>query len=359
MKRRNLLIYMPFGALALVEYAQAAPKSIALLQAATPAEAAPPITARQMVDALLQRHFVPLAQTLQSHAHALEASLQNPHADWSAHRSPWIATMLAWETLAAVAVGPVLENRSARAIDFWPTRPAQIQRILDSGLAGLTDVRSLETVGSSARGLPALEWLLYKTPGSPHARSLALLLAQQVRQEFDTLQMGFAQLARTERDEAQAWSLYSEWFGQAVGGLEQLRIKKMVADTWGKDSSPWVRGLSGQTSASWMAQARGLQAFMVGTPAAPAQKQAQKLTAGTPVPGSVNSLLLGRGHGQHSQALLQRTDAMVHAVARARPNQPASLRKAHAALADASALMDTLAGSVLNIALGFTDADGD
>ena len=357
MKRRNLLIYMPFGALALVEYAQAAPKSIALLQRATPPEAAPPITARQMVDALLQQHFVPLAQTLQSHAQALEASLQNPHADWSAHRSPWIATMLAWETLAAVAVGPVVDSRSARAIDFWPTRPAQIQRILDSGLAGLTDVRSLETVGSSARGLPALEWLLYKTPGSPHARSLALLLAHQVRQEFDTLQAGFAQLASTEREEGQAWSLYSEWFGQAVGGLEQLRIKKMVADTWGKDSSPWVRGLSGQTSASWMAQARGLQAFMVGTPAA--QAQAQKRAAGTLVPGSVNSLLLGRGHVQHSQALLQRTDAMVHAVARARPNQPASLRKAHAALADASTLMDTLAGQVLNIALGFTDADGD
>jgi predicted lipoprotein len=358
MKRRNLLIYMPFGALALMECAQAAPKSIAKTHPAkAPTVAAPYIAATQMVEALLQQHFVPAALALQTSAQALEASLQNPQTLWTAHRPLWTSTLLAWETLAAVAVGPLLERRSARAIDFWPTRPAQIQRLLDAGLASLSDVRSLETVGAGARGLPALEWLLFKTPGSGHARPLALLLAQQVRQEADTLLAGYQQLARTEREESEAWALYGEWFGQAVGGLEQLRIKKMVLDTRGKDSSPWVRGLSGQTAASWLAQARGLQAFLVGTPAA--QAAAQQQAALWPVPGSVNSLLLGRGHLQRSQTLLQHTAAMVQAVAHAQVHKPASLRTAQAALSKTSALMDTLAGQVLNITLGFTDADGD
>jgi predicted lipoprotein len=256
-----------------------------------------------------------------------------------------------------VAVGPLLERRSARAIDFWPTRPAQIQRLLDTGLAGLSDVRSLETVGASARGLPALEWLLFKTPCTGHAHTLALLLARQVQQEADTLLAGYQQLADTERDETEAWALYGEWFGQAVGGLEQLRIKKMVLDTRGKDSSPWVRGLSGQTAASWLAQAQGLQAFLVGTPAA--QAAAQQQAALWPVRGSVNSLLLGRGHLQHSQTLLLHTEALMQAVAHAKVSKPASLRTAQAALSKTSALMDTLAGQVLNITLGFTDADGD
>ena len=358
MKRRNLLICMPFWALALMEYAQAAPKSIAKEPPSkTSAVAAPYIAATQMVDALLHQHFVPAALVLQSSALALEASLQNPQTPWNAHRPLWNSTLLAWETLAAVAVGPLLERRSARAIDFWPTRPAQIQRLLDAGLAGLSDVRSLETVGASARGLPALEWLLFKTTGAAHARTLALLLAQQVRQEADTLLAGYQQLAHTERNEGEAWALYSEWFGQAVGGLEHLRIKKMVPDTRGKDSAPWVRGLSGQTASSWLAQARGLQAFLVGTPAAQAAAQQQAVL--WPVPGSVNSLLLGRGHLQHSQALLQHTATMVQAVAHAQGHKPASLRTAQAALSKTSALMDTLAGQVLNIALGFTDADGD
>lgn len=339
-----------------MEYVQAAPKLVAK-KAINPPVAAPTISAAQMVDALLRQHLAPAALVLQSTAQALEDSLHAPQAAWSVHRAPWAVTMQAWETLAAVAVGPLLERRSARAIDFWPTRPAQIQRLLDSGLAGLSDVRSLETVGASARGLPALEWLLFKATDTASRRALALLLAQQVRQEADSLLVGYQQLAHAERDEAEAWALYGEWFGQAVGGLEQLRIKKMVPDTRGKDSSPWVRGLSRQTAASWLAQAQGLQAFLTGTPAA--QAAASQQAAGWPVPGSVNSLLLGRGHLQHSQMLVQQTAAMVQAVALAHPHKPATVRAAKTALSKLSALLDTLAGEVLGISLGFTDADGD
>ena len=358
MKRRVWLSSIPIGALALMEYAQAAPNLIATAKSANvPTVAAPYITATQVVDALLLQHFVPAALALQNTAQALEDALRTPHAAWSSHRSPWAATMLAWEALAAVAVGPLLERRSARAIDFWPTRPAQIQRLLDSGLAGLTDVRSLETVGASARGLPALEWLLFKATDAAASRTLALLLAQQVRQEADILLAGYQRLARTERDESEAWAMYGEWFGQAVGGLDQLRIKKMVLDTRGKESAPWVRGLSGQTAASWQAQAHGLQAFLTGTPAA--QATARQHAAGWPVPGSVHSLLLGRGHLQHGQALVQQTAAMVQAVALARPDKAASIQAAKTALSKLSALLDTLAGQVLSISLGFTDADGD
>ncbi len=350
MKRRALLIYTPFSALALIDIAQAATKTIA-----TPKVAAPYITASQMVQGLLTQHLQPSAAALQQAALALVQSLAQAKAPWAQHRPLWVATMLAWERLAAVAVGPLLERRSARAIDFWPTRPAQIQRLLES--ASVSTVQQLDTVGATARGLPALEWLLWKTDGSGHAGAYASLLAQQVLAESQALQAGYQTLASTERDEEDAWALYGEWFGQAVGGLDQLRIKKMVPDTRGKDSAPWVRGLSGQTAACWQAQAQGLQAFLLGSPAAQAATQAA--TPGWPVSGSLNSLLLGRGHLRDSLALQERSAAMLRAVQAARPANAASVRAAQAALTQVSALANGLASDVLTITMGFTDADGD
>ena len=350
MKRRTLLTYMPFVALAPMESAQSATKIIA-----TPQVAAPFISSDQIVQGLLTQHLQPAAAALQQAAQALAQSLSQGKAPWAQHRPLWVATMLAWERLAAVAVGPLLERRSARAIDFWPTRPAQIQRLLESG--SVTTVAQLETVGATARGLPALEWLLWKTDGSGHALAYASVLAQQVLAESQALQAGYQTLASTAWEEEDAWALYGEWFGQAVGGLDQLRIKKMVPDTRGKDSAPWVRGVSGQTAACWQAQAQGLQAFLVGSPAAQATTQAA--TPGWPVAGSLNSLLLGRGHLRDSLTLQERTASMLRAVQAARPGNAASVRAAQAALALVSALANGLAGDVLAITMGFTDADGD
>jgi hypothetical protein len=367
MKRRTLLAYTAFGAIAPVGYAHSATKSIATIYpsanpAKRPAVAAPFITASEMVQGLLEQHLLPASTALLQSAQALAQSLgqAGAHASattWAQHRPQWVQTLLAWETLAAVAVGPLLERRSARAIDFWPTRPAQIQRLLHNGLGSITTVQQLDTVGASARGLPALEWLLWKTDGSGHALPYAALLAQQIAAESAALLPGYQSLATAQRDEADAWTLYGEWFGQAVGGLDQLRTKKLVADTRGKDSSIWLRGISGQTTAGWQAQARGLQDFLVGSPAAQAATYA--VNTGMPVAGSLNSLLLGRGHMAHSQTLQARTSAMLRAVQAARPTDAASLRAAQTALGQVSALANALAGDVLHIALGFTDADGD
>ncbi|MBC7621445.1 MAG: hypothetical protein H7293_21085 [Candidatus Saccharibacteria bacterium] len=362
MKRRNLLIYASIVPLAHMKSALAAPKNIANAlpnssKIATPAVAAPFVSASQMLQGLLQQHWVPGATALLQAAQALAQSLVlGPSAKpWAQHQPLWVNTMLAWERLAAVAVGPLLQRRSARAIDFWPTRPGQIQRLLDAGT--VTTLQQLDTVGTTARGLPALEWLLWKTNGSGHVAAYTSLLAQQVEIESSLLLAGYQALLATEWDDADAWPVYSEWFGQAVGGLDQLRIKKMAPDTRGKDSAPWVRGVSGHTADAWLAQAQGLQAFLVGSPAARAATQAQ--SPGWPVAGSLDSLLLGRGHLAYSQTLIERTDAMLRTVQAARPGNTASLRAAQAALAQVSALANTLAGEVLNISLGFTDADGD
>jgi predicted lipoprotein len=364
-KRRVLLHFMPFGTLALMEQAQAAIKLIATepaaapLSAATSAVAAPFILANQLVQGLLTLHFQPRAEAFQVAAQALASALAPDHSGtrWAQHRPLWVKAMLAWEQLAAVAVGPLLERRSVRAIDFWPTRPTQIRATLARGLGALDSVQSLDAVGATARGLPALEWLLWKTDGSASIRPYAHLLARQLEAESHALVAGYQALNDPERDDADAWVLYGEWFGQAVGGLDQLRAKKMSIETRGKDSSVWVRGVSGQTAAAWLAEAQGLQAFLVGSQAA--QAATPLATRGWPVPGSLNSLLLGRGHLQDSRNLLEQTNSLLIAVARAQPQHDAQVRNAQAALARLSSLMGRIAVEVLHISLGFTDADGD
>ena len=63
-----------------------------------------------------------------------------------------------------MAVGPLLTRRSQRQIDFSPTRPALTERAIESEPAGL---QAMERIGTPAKGLPALEWLLWTQPVAP------------------------------------------------------------------------------------------------------------------------------------------------------------------------------------------------
>jgi uncharacterized protein len=341
-----------------MDIARAAPKIAAntidfAAFSGTSAVTGPYLSARQRVLALLQDHYIPSAQAFQQSAAALVQSLSQPSSVWSAHQPLWVRTMLNWERLAAVAVGPLVERRSARTIDFWPTRPAQIRRVLDGNADSLSSVAQLDSIGSTARGLPALEWLLWRHTAAPQTQHYARLLAQQVSIESGILLDGYHNLATMERSEEQAAALYGDWFGQAVGGLDQLRIKKMVPETRGKDSSVWVRGVSGHTAAAWQAQLQGLQAFLVGSPAAQATRP------DWPVAGSLQGLLLGNDNLQSSRELQALTRTALRAVARAQPGNTPSLTTAIQTLTQLSQYLSGLADSVLNISMGFTDADGD
>jgi hypothetical protein len=342
-----------------VDIAQAAIKIGAKTQVfgSGPVVAAPYVSAQTLLTELLRTHYLPAAQAFTAQARNLHSALAAPTAAWPSVRSAWVSTLLAWERLSAVAVGPVLERRALRALDFWPTRPAQISRVLGQMSPVGAGPIDMETVGASARGLPALEWLLYRHTGLAAERSFAEACAAHVLQEAQALEQGYAALLQAEREESEAWALYGEWYGQAVGAIDQLRIKRLVADTRGKDSSPWVRGVSGQTRASWSTQVRAIEGFLVGT----LQARAAAAQRGPlwPVPGSLDSLLLGRGHIGHSQTLRTVCAQMVRAVEAAAPQRPTSCQAAQRSLVKASALLDHLASEVLQITLGFTDADGD
>lgn len=79
-------------------------------------------------------------------------------------RQAWREALVAWDRLSTVAVGPLVERRSARSIDFQPARPELIEQAIAATAESKLD---MELVGSAARGFPALEWLLWAQPPQP------------------------------------------------------------------------------------------------------------------------------------------------------------------------------------------------
>lgn len=74
---------------------------------------------------------------------------------WRAARQPWKETEV-------FKFGPVVDQplRYGSRIDFWPARPEAVDSVLAE-----TDVIDLDTLGAAAKGLPAVEYLLF-APGA-------------------------------------------------------------------------------------------------------------------------------------------------------------------------------------------------
>jgi hypothetical protein len=269
-------------------------------------------------------------------------------------RPGWGEAMLAWERLATPALGPVVARRSLRQIDFAPTRPALIARAVQ---AAPRDVGALERIGTPAKGLPALEQLLWRKDGMDEAeRRYAQLLATELLNEAKALQAGFATLAAREAEdwsEEDALAATSELLNQWVGGVEKLRWAQMEKPLRsGKEALP--RAASGLTAAVWAAQwqsLRGLALFE------------GEWGRRAPVPGeglvTLESYLRGRGRNPVADALrntVLAADARLQGLSPAKPQPVLAAAKALEAL---KRLVQDQVAPALDLALGFSDADGD
>ncbi len=178
----------------------------------------------QALAGLYGHHLPPLARAFHAEAQRLETAARAHCAGPAALpalREAWLRTLLAWNALSSPALGPVIERRSQRQIDFWPPRAALLDKALNSAPHTLTD---MERDGTPAKGLPTLERLLASAPTSAHCPYLRLI-AEGIAAEATALQAGFDTLS--ERDwttnEDAARSSFAEWINQWLGGLERLR----------------------------------------------------------------------------------------------------------------------------------------
>jgi hypothetical protein len=308
--------------------------------------AVPFVSGAAWLESLRAGWYAPRSAEFAQASNALAAALQGhcTRPDAAAARAAWRTAMLAWERLVAVAAGPLLTRRSARRIDFQPARPAAIERALREA------PRDMAEVGGPAKGLPALEWLLWRGPqDDAGACAYAVRVAQDIAAEADALRADFAK-PREWPDEAALAAAYAEAVNQFVGGVEALRwarIGKPLQEGRGR----FDRSESKASAEAWKARADALRTLGAWqAPPAPA-------AAASPVP--LEMVLRGRGLNPLADRLRGALLGAQRAVRAAGPSQPAAARSAVQQLGRLKQVLENEVAPALDVPIGFSDADGD
>ena len=292
------------------------------------------------------------------------ASAHDSKAALAAARTSWQTTARAWEQLSAVSIGPVVGRRSQRAIDFSPTRPALIEKAIAAQPQG---AKAFERIGTPAKGLPALEWLLWTRPAQPGspACSYAHEVAQDVARESAALLAAFTAAAGTdwgaEDEQEQSTQAMSEYVNQWLGGIERLRWAQMEkplrAAGSGAGTRPpdYPRTGSSSTLAAWAATWAGLRSVTA-------------LPAGAAIPAPGEALvplemyLRGKGLNPLADKLRQATgkvDASMAQVQKSGLQNKAAIQQTAKDLAALKFLAESEVAPALQVSIGFSDADGD
>lgn len=255
-----------------------------------------------------------------------------------AARQQWLTTMTTWERLSSVAVGPLLEQRLQRRLDFTPTRPRMILKAIAAAPGSLTD---LERIGTPAKGIPALEWLLWTQPITPASTECryAALLAEELAHEAALLETAWLRAGLPDETAALA-ELLNQW----VGGLERLRWTNLempvrVAGTAGPEVLPDYPRASAP-AASWAAQWQALAALAAGET-------------------SLASLLRQRGQMTHAANLTHSVQECTAAMHGLTAQDSAGVLRTSGALAKLKRLVEDEIAPALGVSIGFSDADGD
>lgn len=314
-------------------------------------------TSGDAVAGLYRAHTAPLARAFAESTPAMVQALQR-HCAGPANIGParqaWTRTVLAWEGLVAVAVGPVVERRSMRTIDFQPFRPDLLKRSLARNPQTLDD---MVRVGTPAKGLPAIEHLLWSAPVAPSTAecSYAVLAALEVQREAQALGTAFDKLAAEPPEDEAGAAAFAEFVNQWLGGLERLRwasLEKPLREAQTRQTRPtYPRALSGQTVPAWRAHWDGLRALAI------ASSDAMPAPGTAAVP--VETYLRGRGQNALADRWRAQVLAADAAMKTTESTDAARVEAAAAALKGVTALLQAEVGAALEVSIGFSSADGD
>lgn len=163
-------------------------------------------------------------------------------------RKAWRQAQSTWQPLEMLQIGPIIERRTQRQINAWPTRPRLIEPLLNSDEA--LDAAALEMQGAAGKGFPAMEYLLFEpgksashTEQSFKDRRCKVLnaFAAHIKSEADALSGawrepdgGFArQLAEAGKHPqagqfASADQAMSDIANLLIAGLDAVKVRKLA-----------------------------------------------------------------------------------------------------------------------------------
>lgn len=82
----------------------------------------------------------------------------------NAAQAAWRAARVPWKQAEMLRFGPAEDLRIGSAIDFWPVRPDSIELAISSAPEPIT-AEHIASLGTSSKGMPALEYLLFDPTG--------------------------------------------------------------------------------------------------------------------------------------------------------------------------------------------------
>ncbi|WP_341643461.1 imelysin family protein [Thauera sp. SDU_THAU2] len=330
----------------------------ALLSApASAAAPAPFISPSAWMSALGRQVLAPgyaeLARSSTALAQRVDAVCKQPgDGTLDAARGAWRQAALELRRLSALPYGPALETRILRRLDFWPTRPPQIESSLRGRAAGtLAD----ERIGVTAKGLPALEYLLFDPARASLATDAAACgyaswLAADAARDLDAILPAWQDWIASldEIDEETEASMMSDSVNILIGGIDTLRVKYLEKPARKPtDRSGFDAWRSGEERSHLLALFDGLRLGLQGREGLP----------------GLTAMLRGRG----LLVLADRFDAQIALAGDALQALPAipgedggaAIARAIEALAVLQGLLAHDAAEHLKVRVGFGDNDGD
>ena len=312
------------------------------------APATPPLTSGAAAQALYAQWFVPQSAQASASAQQLHTQVQQycaGQASLAAARAQFTQASQDWERLSALAMGPQIERRTARMVDFQPLRLPLLKTALRKAPQ---DLAAMETIGAPAKGFPAAEHLLWVDVAQPHTPAchyVGLVAAELAQEMHDLHQANLAASASTALD----FHSTAEFLNQWIGGLERLRWQSM--DKPLRSASPGkpaavTRAPSQGTLASWQAQWGSLRHLAVGDTRQPDHVSIARLVEAQGWTRLADEL----------RAAVQQADAAMQAVDRV---ELARTTPASRALSQLKHLVENDVALALDVTIGFSDADGD
>lgn len=324
--------------------------------------AAPACSAEQPFEAygrfvrgVYDQWYLPGAQDFAVQSQALAASLQqfcaaDATAPVEPARQQWLRSVSAWERFSAVRGGALLARRSPRAIDFMPTRPEAIAEAVHSAPA---NAAAMDAIRAPAKGLPALEWLLW--PGQLRPQTPACEYAERVSAdilaEALALQAAYASALQAGWDAQESEYAMYEFLNLWNSALQKLWredmdsvLQKLQAGRFASFS----RSSSGHSAEAWRIHWQALRGLAVGS------------SNGV----SLHAYLLAQNHDAQAEQLAQAVAGVDQALGRLlaqRQPTAASVPMAETirALKALQHFTETELGQALQFTISFFDEDGD
>jgi predicted lipoprotein len=143
-------------------------------------------------------------------------------------RAAWQRALLAWQRTFAIQLGPFVSSGALLRASFWPVRRAALADIVNG--SQVIDARLIEALGADAKGLFAIEHLLFE--GDPAAPPAPWLSGPR-RQRAAELCLALARYVDSYAGRAAAALGNGEEFSAEFVRGEQLSLSRLVSQMLG------------------------------------------------------------------------------------------------------------------------------